>query len=280
MADGQVLEIFGLRIPVEYITTAFLAIAPITSYADQMFYVWRRKSSDGFTVDTCLLLLLVAMIRLFYRIGRPLELPILLQSASMFVVQLFVLKFTLVYQPDAWSASTGRPSYKEPFRRPFRFWQWTSHIKYYMFLAGCAGLLALGHLFFHSFDTYFAIIARVAVALEAIIPLPQLLLIHNRRSLSGFRFTLLFAWVSSDAVKFIQFCTDGSDGFYKIGAGIQTLLDFGITAQYCYYRKDHILALPSKIRAFVVRVLARRGAATVKEADAADAPTETAPLIV
>src|SRR5689334_1718416 len=86
-----------------------------------------------------------------------------------------------------------------------------------------------------AFDTWFEIIARVAVALEAILPLPQLVLNYTRHSLSGFRFTLLFAWVTGDGVKTIFYYIDDQEYYYKIGGTCQAILNFGILAQYIYY---------------------------------------------
>lgn len=106
-----------------------------------------------------------------------------------------------------------------------------------------AGSLAILQLLLRSFDTWFSLIERTAVGLEAVLPLPQLLLNYSRHSLSGFRFTLLFAWVSGDFVKTLFYYIDGQAYYYQIGGTCQTLLDVGIFAQYVYYwRKKRLEA--------------------------------------
>ncbi|KAK9461649.1 uncharacterized protein V1516DRAFT_672576 [Lipomyces oligophaga] len=224
-----------LGIPLNYIIAAFLAASPVTSYVDQMFFVWRRKSSDGYALDTCGLLMLVSTLRIYYWLGRDLELAIFLQSCTMLGVQLIYLKMALMYMPAAWRRKSGMEDVFIPFHRPLSFWQWKSDWKFYICIALFMGVIGIFHLLLRSFDTWFQIIARTAVALEAILPLPQLMLNYTRHSLSGFRFTLLFAWVSSDAVKTINYFIDGSDYYYQIGGMSQTILDFGILAQYLYY---------------------------------------------
>ncbi|KAK9458091.1 hypothetical protein V1511DRAFT_523550 [Dipodascopsis uninucleata] len=243
MSSSELQDIKILGIPLNYIIAAFLAVSPITSYADQTFYVWRRKSSEGFSLDTCALLIAVSSLRIFYWTGRDLELPIVLQSASMLFVQLIYLKLALMYMPAVWRRSKSLESEFIPFRRPLRFWQWRSDWKFYLAIAIFMVFFGVLTIVLRGFDTYFGIIARIAVALEAVLPLPQLILNYTRHSLSGFRFTLLFAWVSGDLVKTVFYYIDDQEYYYKIGGTIQTLLDFAILAQYIYYWRQKRAAL-------------------------------------
>ncbi|KAK9389071.1 hypothetical protein V1515DRAFT_325491 [Lipomyces mesembrius] len=235
MSASATADIKILGIPLNYIIAAFLAVSPVTSYADQMFYVWRRKSSEGFALDTSGLLIAVSTLRVYYWLGRPLELPIFLQSVSMLVVQLVYLKMALMYMPAVWRRSKSMEDVFIPFKRPIYFWQWKSDWKFYLCIAIFMAVIGILELCLRSFDTWFAIIARVAVALEAVLPLPQLILNYTRHSLAGFRFTLLFAWVSGDFVKTLFYYIDGQEYYYKVGGTCQTVLDFGILAQYVYY---------------------------------------------
>jgi len=243
MSTSAIADVTVLGIPVNYIIAAFLAISPITSYADQMFYVWRRKSSEGFALDTCALLIAVSTLRIFYWLGRPLELPILLQSASMLAVQLVYLKLALMYMPAAWRRAKSMEDEFIPFKRPLYFWQWKSDWKFYLCIFVFMATVGVFELLLMSFDTWFAIIGRIAVALEAVLPLPQLILNYTRHSLGGFRFTLLFAWVSGDLVKTVFYYVDDQEYYYKIGGTVQTLLDVGILVQYIYYWRKKRAAL-------------------------------------
>lgn len=132
MSTSGTADIVILGIPLNYIIAAFLTASPITSYADQMFYVWRRKSSDGFALDTCALLIAVSTLRIFFWFGRDLELPIFLQSCSMLGVQLVYLKLALMYMPAAWRRARSMEDVFIPFKRPFHFWQWKSDWKFYL----------------------------------------------------------------------------------------------------------------------------------------------------
>ncbi|KAK9446658.1 uncharacterized protein V1518DRAFT_423195 [Limtongia smithiae] len=264
-------DVVILGIPLKYIIAAFLAASPITSYADQMFYVWRRKSSDGFALDTCALLIAVSSLRIFYWFGRPLELPIFLQSCTMLGVQLIYLKMALMYMPAAWRRVKHMEDVFIPFNRPFHFWQWTSDWKFYICIAIFFAIVGIFELFLHNFDTWFAIIARVAVALEAVLPLPQLILNYTRHSLSGFRFTLLFAWVSGDFVKTLFYYIDDQEYYYKVGGTSQTILDFAILWQYFYYwRKQRLEAKRLKEMNVEVDVLSVSSGSSVYSATSAD----------
>ncbi|KAK9469542.1 hypothetical protein V1512DRAFT_218717 [Lipomyces arxii] len=277
MSSSGTQDIVILGIPLNYIIAAFLAVSPITSYADQMFYVWRRKSSDGFALDTCALLIVVSTLRIYYWLGRPLELPILLQSASMLFVQLIYLKMALMYMPAAWRRSKSMEDHFIPFKRPLFFWQWKSDWKFYICIALFMAVVGIFELFLKSFDTWFAIIARVAVATEAVLPLPQLILNYTRHSLSGFRFTLLFAWVSGDFVKTIFYYIDGQEFYYKVGGTCQTVLDFAILWQYIYYwRKKRLEERKTKEMNVEVDILSISDGSSVYSGSDLDADEDAA----
>jgi hypothetical protein len=134
-----------------------LVLSPITSYADQIFSIHRSKSSDGFSLDIPLIMLVASILkyarcspggrrmsilteayRIFYWFGAYYSSSLLLQACLMIVMQLMLLKVALDNRPPI-GAKYGLEhapfsQYAAPRtlqsllsgQRPYDFWQWTN----------------------------------------------------------------------------------------------------------------------------------------------------------
>jgi len=69
---------------------------------------------------------------------------------------------------------------------------------YIEFLAGLIVLNTFIYLFFSGYQTYIDTIGLVALGLESTLPIPQLLSNYRRKSLAGFRMTVLGGWLLGD----------------------------------------------------------------------------------
>lgn len=125
--------------------------------------------------------------------------------------------------------------------RPFGFWQWNSPAAYWIFL----GLFTILLVFLHiSIGTrsllYVQTIGLVGLLLEAVLPLPQILINHHRHSVSGFRLSLLANWLGGDISKLFYYML-GTTSPEKLASQfifcvtIQTVLDLFAGWQYVYY---------------------------------------------
>jgi hypothetical protein len=140
------------------LTTAFsLVLSPITSYADQIFSIHRSKSSDGFSLDIplimlvasilkyehlpqrhCLIYILTKARRVFYWFGAHYSNSLLIQACLMTVIQIILLKVALDNRPPIGAkhglehapfseySTDGTLQSLLSGRRPYDFWQWTN----------------------------------------------------------------------------------------------------------------------------------------------------------
>ncbi|ODQ66892.1 hypothetical protein NADFUDRAFT_14741, partial [Nadsonia fulvescens var. elongata DSM 6958] len=89
------------------IVAVFLTISPITSYGDTLLTIIRNRSSQGFSVDLCAIMLISSTMRVFFWLGRPFDVSLLLQALVMIVTQCGLLYVALKYRGDSTSWLPG-----------------------------------------------------------------------------------------------------------------------------------------------------------------------------
>lgn len=201
---------------VDYFAPIFLVLSPITSYADQIASIHRRKTSDGFSLDIPLIMLVASILKVFYWFGAYYDKSLLAQASLMIVVQVILLKVALDNRaPDGshhtpfhgYTAENGLKDLMSG-RRPYDFWQWSGSKPYFQFLAYFAGTLLAVHVllpFLSSSPAYIAFLGYVGLAVEAMLPIPQIVKNHKARSCKGFRLSVICNWLAGDAMKMSYF---------------------------------------------------------------------------
>lgn len=231
----------------EFLAGAILATSPITSYLDTVLSIHRKKSSAGFSLDVCAIMLISSICRIYFYFGRPYELSLLLQSVLMVGIQLVLLKLALqhrpkvpliptngnqptveVGQPTQWDRSsiqyrimqalfgstlilnyhrTIPPSEGVAKKRPFGFWIWDDERIYWTFLLRFCLWLTVFQFILGTSGLYVESLGLIGLMIEAILPLPQILTNASRGSVDGFRLSLLVSWVGGDVSKFMYLMT-------------------------------------------------------------------------
>ncbi|KAI6149731.1 hypothetical protein BKA82DRAFT_14751 [Pisolithus tinctorius] len=204
-----------------------MAVGPPLVYADQAVSIVRKKDSTGFSRDVCAILLLANITRCFFWLGTRFEFALLVQSILMILAQLALLYICIRYQP--------RPDTRGQSSRPFAFWHWPSYVQYIEFLAGFILISAIAYLIFGRADVYISIIGFVALGMESMLPVPQLISNYKQKSLYGFRASTLIGWVGGDSFKTAYFFVQGSPLQFKVCALFQLSVDFIIVVQRLYY---------------------------------------------
>ncbi|PWN20059.1 hypothetical protein BCV69DRAFT_283592 [Microstroma glucosiphilum] len=115
--------------------------------------------------------------------------------------------------------------------RPLGFWTWTTMPSYLAFLFLYCLLLLFLHLIFSSSSTYNSLLGLYALGLESALPLPQLLANQRRRSLSGFRLSVLAGWLFGDLFKTAYFLFRSSPWPFLLGGCFALAIDVGIVVQ-------------------------------------------------
>ena len=122
----------------------------------------------------------------------------------MIIMQCLLLRVALLNRsvPSASNdLSTPFAAHQGTGSRPYDFWQWRSAKPYWLFLAYFTITLGILQMLIGQQAVYVTTIGYVALAIEATLPLPQILSNHRNRSCKGFRISVLVNWLLGDIMK-------------------------------------------------------------------------------
>jgi hypothetical protein len=95
--------------------------------------------------------------------------------------------------------------------------------------------LVVLQIFFFSSEAYSSLLGAVALAIEAMLPIPQILANHQRRCCKGFRVSVLANWLVGDAFKMVFFFAKDSGDVpwaFKLCGLFQAACDVFLGIQY------------------------------------------------
>ncbi|OCK97323.1 PQ loop repeat protein [Cenococcum geophilum 1.58] len=224
-----------LNAVVTTIAPIFIVTSPITSYADQIYSIHRTRSSAGFSLDIPLIMLVASILKVYYWFGAHFSTSLLLQSILMITVQLLLLHVALTNRPAITHHTPFQPA---PTPRPYDFWQWRMARPYWAFLSYFTGTLLILHMLLAStslFQPYTALLGYVALAIEATLPLPQMVANQRRRGCKGFRVSVIANWLIGDVFKMWFFFASGDKEVpiaFKLCGVFQMACDMGLGVQW------------------------------------------------
>ncbi|KAG2415851.1 hypothetical protein HFD88_007043 [Aspergillus terreus] len=240
-----------VSLALEYGAPLFLITSPLTSYTDQILSIHRSRSSAGFSLDIPLIMLVASILKVFYWFGDYYSLSLLTQAIIMIAVQMVLLKVALDNRPLA-GAKNGvehvpfsNVDSEKTGARPYDFWQWKSAKPYWMFLAYMIAGLSFIQIFLPFLaksELYINTLGYTGLAVEATLPLPQIVANHRSRSCKGFRVSVLVAWILGDIMKLSYFF--GSQEVipwaFRLCGMFQCVCDFYLGAQFWMYTRPSL----------------------------------------
>lgn len=169
----------------------------------------KTRSSDGFSFDIPLIMLVACISKLFYWPGARYDTALLLQAGIMIVVQIILLQIALTNRPP--QDKLGPASTNMPFaparrdKRPYDFWQWRDARPYWLFIVYFTAVLCVLQVVFGTWAPYVNVLGYFALFVEAILPVPVIMNNHKNRSVKGFRLSVLANWLLGDVMKMTFF---------------------------------------------------------------------------
>jgi len=223
-----------------------MAIGPSLVYADQFYSIVKKEDSSGFSIDVCAVLIMANITRIFFWLGDRFEVALLIQSILMIISQFALLYICLKYSPTEDDlearAMLTQPEEQSPIKlvahkRPLNFWQWPNYGSYLDFTAGYIVALGLIYLVLHGSTVFLSTLGLLGLGLESTLPIPQFVTNFRRKSLEGFRTTVLLGWVGGDTFKLLYFLVQNTTWQFKICAAFQLCVDLAIVGQAYVYRQ-------------------------------------------
>lgn len=124
------------------------------------------------------------------------------------------------------------------YRRPGSFWQWIDEYRYWRFILVFTTAFSVLTVLFTQSTTYASFIGILGLFIEALLPLPQILMLQRLRTVENFRVILLVSWLCGDCLKlsYLFFGTDDVSSIFIFAGVFQMALDLVILAQFIYFR--------------------------------------------
>lgn len=252
----------------------FMIVAPIFSYGSTCWLVYNRKTSHGFSLDICASMLMAALLRIYYYHVSPYEATLLYQLLVMILIQSLLLATALRYRPGHYDPDMLhtcpslvvdlRDNMAAPhlsllsrlaagahialvhvirffdvyYQRPFQFWQWKDHRSYWRFLLGFFVAFAFATMWCKEWQWYAYFIGTAGLFIEALLPLPQILLLRRLQLIENFKVVLLLSWLGGDITKmsYLVYGTNDVSVIFLAAGLFQMVLDLVIAAQYLKLR--------------------------------------------
>lgn len=281
----------------QHIANNFIIFTPLFSYGTTCYSIYRKQTSDGFSIDICATMLFALILRILYYACLPYEFALFIQLCVMIFIQCILLKVSLHYRlKDRGSEYLhSYPNFKDEFettcmatenlylssnvdddhyyqdkvfkyltfalnfiqllfkhvvnlfdghyRRPRLFWQWDEGSKYWSFLFKFAAFFGVVTAIFHGNEKFGSFIGILGLFIEALLPLPQILLLNRFQSVKNFKVILLLSWLCGDCTKitYLLYGTTNISIIFIIAALFQMSLDIIIAFQYFHYKKLEFL---------------------------------------
>lgn len=119
-------------------------------------------------------------------------------------------------------------------RRPYDFWQWKAARPYWLSIVYLTITLLALQFIVGRFEIYVSTIGYLALAVEAVLPIPQVLSNQRNRSCKGFRLSVLVNWLIGDVMKtsFFFLADSTIPWAFKLCALFQFACDIYLGMQY------------------------------------------------
>lgn len=124
------------------------------------------------------------------------------------------------------------------YKRPACFWQWIDEYRYWRFIATFSTVFAVLTVLFRNSTVYASFVGIFGLFIEALLPLPQILMLQRLRTVENFKVILLVSWLSGDCLKlsYLFFGTDNVSSIFIVAGLFQMALDLVILYQYLHFR--------------------------------------------
>jgi len=220
-----------------------MIIGPISGYFFQYKLIKKTKSIGTFSTYTCAILIFSNILRIYFWFGTRFAFALLLQSILMVVVQLFLLRECIRYQPQP-EGHTPTLELKDNIEyKPKNFWRWDNYRTYVEWIVYITGFFGVLTFIFLNDQIYMEFIGYISVMIEACLGFPQLFANWKNKSTAGLSMELILLWFTGACGKTLFFILNNQPVQFIICGFIQLINDVWILFQMYTYRGDGYLEM-------------------------------------
>ncbi|KER24360.1 hypothetical protein T265_07962 [Opisthorchis viverrini] len=225
-----------------YVYILFYIFGGIVPYVPQYMEIRRLHSIKGFSTYVCLTLLIANLLRVCFWFVHPFSTPLLVQSlvmiATMLVMMHLAANVLASYDREHLSVHKELPVGVNPtiWSSPVTcFWKWTDFTSYALFTALFMAVASGTTYLLSSSPVFVQLLGFVALFIEALLGLPQLLKNYRNKSTKGMSLMMVALWTVGDVGKSVFFMLEGAPFVFPLCGWFQVTLDCFIFGQYVYY---------------------------------------------
>jgi len=206
-----------------------MVFGPVLGYIPQYNKFLQRKSSEGFSHYISFILLVANILRIFFWFGKQFDTVLLAQSIVMIIAQLFMLELWIRLSPKDLILSTKRKRFQD-FNLQY-FWNWEDFPSYLMFLVSLVVSISFLTLLLIDFNWYVETLGFLALSIEALLGIPQMITNYRKGSTSGLSVEMVASWFIGDSFKSVYFLLNGAPIQFILCGTVQLIVDILIFYQ-------------------------------------------------
>ncbi|XP_014286884.1 solute carrier family 66 member 2 isoform X3 [Halyomorpha halys] len=250
-------EVQEITLPkvIKWISSTVMIFGGVAPFIPQYREIKRKNDAEGFSLYVCLALLIANTLRILFWFGKRYELPLLAQSMIMNMMMLLMIhlcvkvknRSQIIRGPDRVFTGVGpahdemplRPKKREyPFDFDWKyFWAWTDFQSYIDFLLVVSLVMSLLTFLLLDFIIYVEILGFLALFMEAMLAVPQLVKNFKSKSTEGMSILMVLMWTVGDVFKTTYFILREAPAQFWLCGGLQVLIDITILGQVWLYHK-------------------------------------------
>lgn len=205
-------------------------------YLPQYLQMREEKTSEGFSMKLCLVLLIANILRIAFWFGKFYETPLLIQSIVMIVTMLIMLEICIRLRKDLPISVDNTCHFLD--LDPQSFWTWNSFSDYLQCILSIVLLVAGATYLGLANDAYVETIGTLSLCIEATLAMPQLCKNFRSGSTRGMNAKMVIMWFLGDSFKTLYFVLRGSPVQFLMCGSVQILVDMLILYQVMSYDTD------------------------------------------
>ncbi|CAH1397248.1 unnamed protein product [Nezara viridula] len=224
-------EVQEITLPkvIKWISSTVMIFGGVAPFIPQYREIKRKNDAEGFSLYVCLALLIANTLRILFWFGKRYELPLLAQSMIMNIMMLLMIHLCVKVKNRS-QIIRGPDRVFTDFDWKY-FWAWTDFQSYIDFLLVVSLVMSLLTFLLLDFIIYVEILGFLALFMEAMLAVPQLVKNFKSKSTEGMSILMVLMWTVGDVFKTTYFILREAPAQFWLCGSLQVLIDVTILGQ-------------------------------------------------
>ncbi|KAK0424686.1 hypothetical protein QR680_008792 [Steinernema hermaphroditum] len=229
-----------------FLADVFMIFGGAIPYVFQYAEIYQRKSALGFSLYVCLALCVANILRILFWFGKHFKITLLVQSIVMLICMFLMLEISVRMNRKLVNKSQRTSILNGHFISDF--WQWSDLKSYAIALALFTAVASAITAACIGFQWYVEALGLVALLVEAMLGVPQMMRNFQRKSTTGMSVKMVLMWLIGDLAKTAYFVIHREPAQFWICAILQITIDIIILLQVVVYgRRSRSPSIPYSV---------------------------------